>query len=549
MTISDAPRRPPRTGQVVLPPAAAELAPSGRLRALQRLSDPELSELRLEEFLDELLVRVRDALEVDTVAILLLDEAGRTLEARAAKGIEEEVEQGVRIPLGQGFAGRIAAERVAIYIAEVAEADVVNPILRAKGVRSLLGLPLIVQGDLIGVLHVGSLNPRVFGERDLAVLQLAAARAAPGIERARLSSALEQERRIARILQRSLLPPRLPQIPGIATAARYLPASDEVGGDWYDVFALSGGRVGIAIGDVVGHGVRAAALMGQLRTVLHAYAVDEGGPARTLEKVDRYMASMSEAEMATVAYAELDQVTGVVRLGSAGHLAPVVVKLSGAQIVEMTPETPLGTFTYTRRSNYELTLAPQEILAFYTDGLIERPGTPLTESLVALTQALAGAQSAEEVCALAIERLVPMDGLRDDVAIVALQRAEVPEELSLHIPAEARQLAGSRQVMRQWLHHHGADWAAIQQVVLAVGEACTNAVEHAYSPAPAAFNLSAAVHDGQVRITVTDTGRWRAPRGADRGRGLKIMRAAMDDVTIRTDEDGTTVTMTRRLAG
>src|SRR5262249_36835299 len=160
------------------------------------------------------------------------------------------------------------------------------PILRDKGIQSLLGIPLIVEGSLIGVLHVGSLVPREFGPRDLAVLQVAAARAAPGIERARLYSQLEREHQVAMVLRRSLRPERLIAVLGFTPAARYLPASDEVGGDWYDVFELARGRLGVAIGDVVGHGVRAAALMGQLRTALHAYAMQDYGPGRTLELVD-----------------------------------------------------------------------------------------------------------------------------------------------------------------------------------------------------------------------------------------------------------------------
>src|SRR5947199_726038 len=151
-------------GQTVLAPGEPILGPSARLGMLYQLSDPALSELGLEELLDELLDRVRDALDVDTVAILLLDRDTDELVARAAKGIEEEVEQGVRIPIGEGFAGRIAAERVAIYIADVDHADILNPILREKGIRSLLGVPMIVEGDLIGVLHVGSLKPRQFGK-------------------------------------------------------------------------------------------------------------------------------------------------------------------------------------------------------------------------------------------------------------------------------------------------------------------------------------------------------------------------------------------------
>src|SRR5579875_3768383 len=248
------PPLPRGTGQAVLPPVELDLAPSEQVRLLYSLSDPALSELELDDFLNELLARVQEALSVDTVAILLFDESSQQLVARAATGIEEEVERGVRIPAGRGFAGRIAAERVAIFIADVDHADILNPILRQKGIRSLLGVPLIVEGTLIGVLHVGSLRPRTFGQRDLALLQVAAARAAPGIERAQLLTALRHEQRVAMTLQRSLLPKRLVERLDVSADSRYVPASDEVGGDWYDMFELDGGRLGIAIGDVVGHG-------------------------------------------------------------------------------------------------------------------------------------------------------------------------------------------------------------------------------------------------------------------------------------------------------
>src|SRR5262245_19507350 len=160
---------------------------------MYRLTDPLLAELTLEPLLNELLERTREILSVDTVAVLLIDETETELVARAARGIEEEVKQGVRIPIGQGFAGRIAAERTPIFIADVAHADILNPILREVGIRSLLGVPLIVEGKAIGVLHVGTLTPRAFSEDDVALLQLAGARAAPAIERARLFDALDRE--------------------------------------------------------------------------------------------------------------------------------------------------------------------------------------------------------------------------------------------------------------------------------------------------------------------------------------------------------------------
>src|SRR5437588_7595842 len=364
-------------GQVLLTPANEAFAPADQIRHLYRLSDPELSELGLEQLLEELLERVRDALAVDTVAILLYDEDTRELVARAATGIEEEVERGVRIPIGQGFAGRVAAERAAIFIADVDHADILNPILRQKGIRSLLGVPLIVEGHLIGVLHVGSLTPRTFDQRDLAVLLFAAARAAPGIERARLSSELAREHRLAMLLQRSLLPSQLVDIVGVSTASRYLPSRDAVGGDWYDVIEMQNGLVGVAIGDVVGHGIRAAATMGRLRTALNAYALEGHAPGQTLELVDRYVQNMNEPAMATAAYAVLEGDTGHLRIASAGHPPPIIVSSEGARVVELTPAPPLGSFPYGRCPEVELTLGSEEILVLYTDGLIERRGIAL----------------------------------------------------------------------------------------------------------------------------------------------------------------------------
>jgi anti-sigma regulatory factor (Ser/Thr protein kinase)/GAF domain-containing protein len=542
-------RHPARTGQRVLAPVAPGAAPSQQVASLARLSDPALSELGLEDFLGELLLRVQDVLSVDTVAILLYDAATNELLARAAKGIEEEVEQGVRIPVGQGFAGRIAEERVAIFIPDVDHADILNPILREKGISSLLGVPLIVEGDLIGVLHVGSLTPRTFGERDLAVLQTAAARAAPGIERARLVSAFEHEHRVAMVLQRSLLPRRLVEFTGVSAAARYLPATDEVGGDWYDIFELPRGRLGIAIGDVVGHGIRAATLMGQLRTALHAYALEDHGPGRTLELVDRFVQAMPDSAMATAAYAVLDTNTGGLTLASAGHLPPLTIGPDGVSVVDVTPGAPLGAMPYGSCTEVEIHLGPGEMVMLYTDGLVERPGIRLSDTIATLRGVVAGAPSPEDLCRRAVDELIPAGDVRDDVAIVALQNADIPAELDLRLPADPRVLAETRRILRRWLRSHGANDQDTLEITLAVSEACTNAIEHAYSPGPARFEVEARVVAGVAQITVRDSGRWRSPRGTNRGRGLRIIEAAMDETSVDASPSGTAIVMRRKLAG
>ena len=164
----------------------AERGARMRLERVQAVTDAALAQLGLEELLGVLLPRIREILEADTCAVLLLDRDRRELVARAAVGIEEEVEQGVRIPLGRGFAGRVAAERRAVVLDDVDHADVLNPILREKGIKSLLGVPLLVQEEAIGVLHVGTLVPRRFGAADIELLELVAQRVAVAIERALL---------------------------------------------------------------------------------------------------------------------------------------------------------------------------------------------------------------------------------------------------------------------------------------------------------------------------------------------------------------------------
>ncbi len=164
----------------------SERAGRRRLEQVQAVTDDALAHLELDELLEVLLPRIREILAADTCAVLLLDDSRRELVARAAVGIEEEVEQGVRIPVGRGFAGRVVAERRPVFLPDVDHADVLNPLLRAKGIKSLLGVPLVVAGAAFGVLHVGSLSGRAFTKDDTELLQLVAERVALAIERARL---------------------------------------------------------------------------------------------------------------------------------------------------------------------------------------------------------------------------------------------------------------------------------------------------------------------------------------------------------------------------
>jgi len=165
-------------------PTAARLDAAEQLRRLQAVTDAALAHLDLDTLLNELLTRIREALQADTCAFLLLDASGTELIARAARGIEEEVEQGVRLPVGRGFAGRVAATQRPVVIDDVDHADILNPILREKGIKSLAGAPLIAHGRTLGVVHVGTLTPRLFTDEDVHLLEVVAERAAIAIDRA-----------------------------------------------------------------------------------------------------------------------------------------------------------------------------------------------------------------------------------------------------------------------------------------------------------------------------------------------------------------------------
>ena len=254
-----------------------------RLRDIQSITDAALSRLDDHDLLAELLERTRDILQADTAAVLLLDFSSGELIATAAAGLEEEVRQGVRIPVGRGFAGRIAAEHRPVILDHVDHNTVLNPILWSKGIRTLMGVPLIAGGKVTGVLHVGSRTARKFTSEDLELLQLAADRAATAVH----SLMVHDDRAAAAALQRSLLPSALPAADGAQMAVRYVPGEGAVGGDWYDVFTLPSGQLGIVIGDVAGSGLPAAVIMGRMRSALRAYALESDDPATVLARLDR----------------------------------------------------------------------------------------------------------------------------------------------------------------------------------------------------------------------------------------------------------------------
>ncbi|HMF82626.1 MAG TPA: GAF domain-containing SpoIIE family protein phosphatase [Acidimicrobiia bacterium] len=386
------------------------------LRRIQSVTDASLAHLEIDELLDTLLERTREILEADTAAVLLIDRAAQEMVATAAKGIEEEVRGGVRIPIGEGFAGRVAAEGRPVILEHVDHTNVRNPILLELGIRSLLGVPLVADGETIGVLHVGTLGSRSFTQQDAELLQLVADRAALVIN----TSVLKQERRVATALQRSLLP-RLPDVSGLEIAARYIPGSPRlVGGDWYDLFELPTGHVGAAIGDVVGHGLQSAIVMGRLRNALRAYALDSSDPATVLTRLDEMVSHFEADEMATVLYAVIDPDRRRMTCSSAGHPFPFIASPSGeAAIVDARANPPIGSCADIQRGAVDVSLPLGSTVYLFTDGVVERRGEHIDVGLERLRNAVI-AGSPHRGCTRIVTQLMGDTQLEDDFAVLAL---------------------------------------------------------------------------------------------------------------------------------
>lgn len=374
----------------------------------------------MEAMLIEGLDRALEELGADTAAVLLVDPAGKELIATAARGIEEEVRQGVRVPLGRGFAGRVAAERRPVVLDEVGPHTVSNPILWQKGIRAILGVPLLVNDELVGVMHVGTLKRRVFRPDDVGLLEEVADRVAHTVRVA----LLEAENAGAVALQRSLLPSIPDRIGDLELAARYVPSGiGGVGGDWYDVFRPGDGSSWIVVGDVAGHGFSAAVVMGRVRSALRSYALLRIPPEEVLALTDRKMAHFDPGEMATVAVIRLADGSDDASVVLAGHLPPLLTLPDQAPgYLEAAPGLPLGIEEVTRpATSFQLPVGSGVVL--YTDGLVERRGEDLTKGLDRLRSAVSG-DSPATVCQRVMAALVGNDTAADDIAVLAVRRVE-----------------------------------------------------------------------------------------------------------------------------
>jgi anti-anti-sigma factor len=364
--------------------------------------------------------------------------------------------------------------------------------------------------------------------------------------------------------QLSLLPPSLPLLPDLRLSGSYHRASAvrAAGGDWYDTVALGAGRVALVVGDAVGHGVPAAGAMSRLRGAMRSSALRDPSPSAVLTALDAFAGQMDDVEGASVFYGVLDAGTGDLVYAAAGHPPPLVVGADGStSFLPVPPRPPLGSVPGTPTTVSRHVLEQGSTLVLFSNGAVVGPGPEASAALNRLAKAttaalaspgaLAADTSAELASAIA-EGVRGPEGWPDDVAVlVAHRREDTLEPLQLDLIADPAALPGVRRRLNSWLTALGMGEQDRVGVMVAVGEACANAAEHAYRGSePGPMSVTARVDvDGVLTVTVRDEGTWRPPDRdpGDRGRGLLIMRQLVDGVVLEEEEKGTTVTLSLRL--
>ncbi|ETK30917.1 SpoIIE family protein phosphatase, partial [Microbispora sp. ATCC PTA-5024] len=437
---------------------------------------------------------------------------------------------------------RLPAERRE-SLTELRQRPLLTPVAGPTGVGVLLEHP---DGPLALFVDLGDHRP--FTGEDQLLLSLLASHLAQGLARAHQ---IDQQRETAIALQRAILgPSRLPD----GFAVRYEPATRplEVGGDWYDTVALPGGRIGIVVGDCVGRGVQAAAVMGQLRSACRALLLQDESPARTLMALDQFAAGVPGAVCTTVFCGVLDPDTGHLTYSSAGHPPGILTHPDGTtHLLEDGRSVPLAVRRTRPRPEGETTIPARGTLMLYTDGLVERRRRPLDVGIGLASQVVQDGRevAVNDLAAQVMTRLAPADGFDDDVALLLYRH---PAPLEMTFPAESSQLAPVRKALRTWLAQCDLPAQMIQNILVAAGEACANAIEHGHRHSPGeTVRLRAEAFVDVLRLTVADTGRWKSPQpeaNPHRGRGVALMRALMQQVTITPSPYGTTVDMHTRIA-
>lgn len=527
----------------------------GRLARLQGVTAALSGALSSHDALEVVAHHAVEAVGARAAEIGLVDEAGFALEVTFAVDRQAERQPTHRVPVDADLALCEAFRTGRPVDMEAREWQRRFP----AGYRMLGHLggriatrPLIVGDEKFGAIGLAFIEERELEPADLILLDDVVQQVALAVRRVR---SFEAEHRIAATLQNSLLPSDLPKIAGVELAANYVAGAEgmDIGGDWYDAVSLPNGSVCVAVGDVCGRGLAAAAAMGQLRSAWRALAaLEHMTPASVLDALDRYVEGIPGAAFSTVASVRLDPTNGAFDFACAGHPPPLVIEPGGvANYLPGGRSMPLGVPWQGEREDQRAELPVGATLMLYTDGLIERRAEPIDRGIQRLRDTASARSEITQLDELAriLTRLIP-SAHDDDVAMLFLRVESTPARFLRRFGSDPQELAGLRHDMRRWLVERNVDPGLWDDLVLVCGEAASNAIEHGYLDSKGEVEVSMhIVAGGEIVARVQDQGVWRPP-GSDpfRGRGLDLMRSLMESVDVMTGESGTTVSMRRALA-
>lgn len=420
-----------------------------------------------------------------------------------------------------------------------------DTLLGSAGIRSYLVVPMRVGGRAIGTLNFGHDRPGTYGESDARLVQPVADQLGLTVSRFHLFEQVQRRAgELSETLQRALLPAGLPEPPFMSMGAIYLPADPQagIGGDWYDALMLPDDTVLLSMGDVAGHGVQAAAAMGQVRHIVRAYALEGRGPGEIVATLNRFLCRLADGPQLSVWIAIVDPYTGVYRSCGGGH--PPVLILRPGEIIESVPCTgpPVGLMMNLTYREERRDLTPGSRLIACTDGLLEATRN-IADSERRLLEAAGRTreETGPRTAQLLADFVLGNHPHEDDAAIVVVDLLPVDAPLSCTVPATPESLHRIRRAVRAFAQRYGVPGDRVEPIVFAVGEAALNTVEHAYRADGGSLHVWGERREGSLVITVRDVGEWREPVERGRGRGLRIMREFADQVTVETGAAGTTV--------
>ena len=410
----------------------------------------------------------------------------------------------------------------------------------------LLDLALVVRGRPLGTLRIARQAP--LDEFARLLFEELARRLAIALDMARIEA---ESHRVADTLQRALLPESLPRTDRHRFDAAYLPGTAEsiVGGDWYDAFPLPDGRVALSIGDVAGHGLAAAVVMGEVRHAFRAAALNATSPSAVLERANAIVNMRAEPVMVTALFGVLDPATSTLTYAVAGHPAPMLAMRDAETERLPSGGIPLGIAPSVDAQDWTFTIAPGSLLALYTDGLIEHSRDVIAGE-ASLLEAVRAEAAGDAISApsLLARALAGVRNTDDTVALVITVDDAPADEFFFEFSAIPLAVPLARRALRRYAEKRGIDSDTSFALVTAVGEAMANAVEHAYGDTIGNVRVRVACTGDAIHATIEDGGRWKAAQKRDeRGRGLPLMRALCEGVEIHTNQVCTSIQL--RIAG